>query len=325
MTYSHSDRDLIRKSLSQFSFFRNFEQKMLYFKEGASKFVQKRKCIYRLFPGLLSSDIAVLQGIAKNGKKVALISLGCGNADRDFELLEASELSNIDYYGIDSSAGMIKFGEEVFKKSKLSSHFLCQDFSSSDMKEWQEDCLSQYDRRIYAFFGNTFGNVPQSHMADLLRNMLKPGDVLWIDMAQREDTTPEGDGQLFEKYLQRLEPGQQRDFLLYPLQFIGIKEKDIELQIEMKKESSVGALLFNYCVAFQKKIELEVDGELLTFLPEDVIDILQIRIYDEKKFIRFFEEHSFTYLPSGDTSSIELKDERYFIVSRRPVIKMGKN
>ncbi|PCI25452.1 hypothetical protein COB57_01900 [Candidatus Peregrinibacteria bacterium] len=309
---------MVKQTLSQFSFRRAFEQKMLYFSDGADMFLDQCVVCYENDPDLLDADVSVLKNVMAQKKNIALISLGCGDASREKMLLDLLPAAGLDYYGIDSSHIMLDRAKETLKNSHRKSELVCLDFGSSELKDWVDKTVLDYDLRIFVFFGNTFANIPQAYMADSLRMVMLPGDILWLDVTFRKGVSSLGDGKLYERYQGWLKSTKMRNFILRPLKMVGLPEKNIDLRLEMKREVSVGALKFIFYLEMKNKTEIEVLGETLTLLPEDIVNILQIRAYAPNKLLQFFEARGFEPFDE-ESGQCNLKKEKYIIIHRFPL------
>ncbi|MCA9459553.1 MAG: L-histidine N(alpha)-methyltransferase [Nanoarchaeota archaeon] len=238
-----------------------------------------------------------LKKFIKKGEKIAIISLGCGNGEGEKVILEDlyRDGYTINYYGVDSSMSMIKLASKNLNKNSYPKSFICADFASENFRRDFELLVSNYDKRIFVFLGNTLGNVQQDYMADTLRNMLKSDDILWLDVVNRPDNLESTAGKNFERYSKFLNNPDFINFFKYPLDKLNIPFENGELLIEMRRENSLNALLFTFDFLINKKTEVEIDGEIVTLLPDDTIELINVRDYDVKSLIAFFESRHFKF------------------------------
>jgi len=236
--------------------------------------------------------------IGNKSRETALISLGCGDASLDKKILtELSENKyNFVYIGVDSSRSMLEKARENLSKCKFEQVYICSDIGAHNFKSELSAFLGIYSCRVFAFLGGTIGNIMPTNIVDTLINMISKDDYLWVDVVSRDGTDEASDFKLFKVATEYLSDPNEIAFWFNPLKRLGVPFKNGELTVEMLKENSFGALRFKFGFKFYKKTPIEFRGEKITILPEEDIELFNIRVYDSEKFIAFFLEHNFTLM-----------------------------
>ena len=293
-----SEVDLKKEVHKYIKMFRGFEQKALYTANAAQAYYDsydsRRTDAEKHFSANDCLNFGLKHALKKN-KKTAFISLGCGNAYIEKNLLSSMQEKEIDfsYFGIDSSLSMLELTRRNLEELTCPKHFVCADFTSDNFHNEFGEMVQSFEHRVFAFFGSTLANTSQSFTADAFRNLLKSGDYLWLDVDARKDTSNEQDGFLFEKALDYTHhPGTQK-WLSLPLTQLGVPLSNGEMILEMTKEKSVGALKFTISFLFHKRTDLQIKNEIITILPDDTIELLNIRVYEIDSLIKFFAERNF--------------------------------
>lgn len=290
-----------------FKYHRGFEQKAMYFTKGADIFYQLNQLDK---PHVRASfnwekNYEVLKRLItkkqnENSSKIdktAIISLGCGNGCREKEMLAKlhEEIGGFDYLGIDSSNRMLELAKENLKDEKYNRTYIFGDIGNENLHEKLKDLVKDYSNRIFLLLGNTLGNVPQSYIGDILRNMLVKGDFLWVDVSIRKDLKESTSAKIFERYLNYIADENAVNFISYPLSDFNISKENGELELEMENYKSLNSLNFIFKFVFKKITEVNIDGEISTFLPNDVICLHTIMVYDVDSLVSFFEFRNFEF------------------------------
>ncbi|HRU89926.1 MAG TPA: hypothetical protein P5094_01185 [Patescibacteria group bacterium] len=76
---------------------------------------------------------------------------------------------------------------------------------------------------------------------------------------------------------------------------------------------SVGAILFNFFFLFNKKVVIKARNEVIHFLSEKRLNLLNIRAYYPDTLNNFFKEHGFQLVQSKVDQNIK---HRFFIYQR---------
>ncbi|MBD3310928.1 MAG: methyltransferase domain-containing protein [Candidatus Magasanikbacteria bacterium] len=296
----NSEQELKKEIYKHFKEFKVFKQTAFYVDKGACMY-------YDLSPAKKPHLLALKEkyypflrrNCCKNkDKKVAVISLGCGNAGKEKDIFGRfyKDGFNFKLFGVDSSEGMIELAEKNLSESKFDYKLLCADFSKEDFIKKLKHELADFDVKVYAFLGCTFGNVEQDYMADILYDMLEKGDKLWMEVAVRSEINEKGDMLLFERYLKYLDQDVRRDFYFRPLKEIGIPYENGEMFLSMIKEENLNDLKFIFRFKILKKTVVCFDGRTVTLLPGTIVDLITIRVYDADGLVNFFEERNFKFI-----------------------------
>lgn len=308
ITIINSEQEIKKELNRNFNYNRCFEQKNLYFGEGAKNFYVKSSNFgfKKLKNDLLKEEILFLKKKLDKNKRFVIISLGCGNCLREINLLNNlySENYNFDYIGVDSSFEMIKLGEENLKGSKFNVEFILADFSKENFDIFLKKKILNYEKKIFFFFGNTLGNVPQSYIADTLRSLLSKKDILWLEVGICQDLNIDSISCLFTKYINYVKDSKSKEFYLSPIKNIGILENCGELILSTSQEESPKNVTFNFSFLIKKNIEVKIENKNILLLKNDNIYISSIRIYQNDSLINFFLLRDFRLLHSILGSSL---------------------
>lgn len=280
---------------------RRLEQKFLYLEEGSrlyydlmdlwSEYGNNSNNIYG--PESLKSILEDIPTIQE--EETAFISLGAWNSEKEHKLFSAlspEQRKNITYFAVDSSREMLQLSiDRLADLPDLNKVFVCSDFSTQDFRIELTQMTKEYKNRIFAFFSNTFGNIAQTSIIDILYNLLNPGEIIWLDVRLRKWMKAKDDLETSETYQQYLQLYQ--DFFLVPFTKLGISKESGIFSILTQKEDLLNSLKFNVYFAFNEKTRIEYKSDVVTILPHEKIYILWIRHYDPVGLTHFFEEHGF--------------------------------
>jgi hypothetical protein len=254
----HFYKQSVKKSLSEEKYFTSEEYKKL-----ISPYIQK-------------------------DKKIAVICLGCGNAEREASLL--ADYNNIDIICVDSSRSMLNLANKTLKKYNIKNAFFIEsDFRTTDFKNDITSFTKEYDYRIFTCIGGTLGSVSQTDIADTFYNLLGPSDYMWVDCMTRSSLDPTSDISLFNRLEKIIFEKNRRLFWLYPLQDMGINIDKGRIAIHAISESSVGVLKFTFCFEFTEYDTILMRGEVIHFRPQESIPLSLFRVYHIPTMISFFE------------------------------------
>jgi len=68
---------------------------------------------------------------------------------------------------------MLEYAIENLKNVKnVNKTFICADFSANNFRSEMVQLTSSCNKRIFAFFSNTFGNINHTNIIDILYNLL---------------------------------------------------------------------------------------------------------------------------------------------------------
>lgn len=240
-----SDTDLNKELLDNLMS-RDLEQKFQYLEEGASLF-------YRGFDSKEENELNEFLGPSdyanfffdnfslKNGEKVAIVSLGCGNASPEKKLLRELEKREIDvtYFGVDSSKEMLDLAEENLSDVNIKKKFILADITTEVFEDEISSMLQEYQQRFFSFLGGTFNNPNQTSIADRLFNLLEKGDFLWLDITTRKDLSATNNMRLYWQYEQYLQDKEEMNSTFYPLKKVGLDMDSGKMELKMLSEEAV--------------------------------------------------------------------------------------
>ncbi len=272
---------------------RSLEQKFLYLNDGATVYYQASIRTSDDFSEGQYYELFTSQFNKK--RRVALVSLGCGNAAAEHNILQRLQKDgyNFTYFGVDSSRQMLDLAVKNLSDLECERQFLCADIAEESFRDEISQLTNNFDCRMFLFFGGTIGNVNQTNIIDSLYNILKKDDLLLVNVRVRQSLDNSEDLKVFNFYTGYLNSPQFRPFLLEPIIKLGIDPSYGDLVLEMVKEKSIGTLLMKFLFAVNKKIVIKVRDEAIHILPEEKIELLNIRVYHPSVMENFFKEHNF--------------------------------
>jgi len=279
---------------------RKLEQKHFYtIREAAVLFYQQHRKVPRpYFNNSLNNDdyLNFFQtNIINQKENIAIISLGCGNAQFEKNILNKVYYDGLKftYIGVDSSKHMLNLAQDNLLDCKFGKNFICADFGSYNFRSEVGYLINKYDNKLFILAGSTLGNITPTYISDMLANLLNESDHLWIVVALREGVRKEDDFKIFYHYSDYLKESSIKEHYFSPLKRMGVSMEDGQMTLDMEEEKSVGALKFIFSFVPNKKIIVKFREEIITILPEEKIELFNIRAYDKETFINFFKEHDF--------------------------------
>lgn len=233
----------------------------------------------------------------KKGLKVAVVSLGCGNCEKDKIILEhLQEMGyNVAYFGVDSSITMLnKAKERVLKDITFEAHLICANFGAFNFKKELNNLLKDYEVKIYLFMGSTLSNLRQTYIANKLKSILHTGDYLLLDIGGFETITSLVQARLFQRYRGYLTSPPEVDFFLAPLKALGVPRDCGRLILKVDKDSATQAQVFIFGLKISTEKDYYFEDEEITLSPNEYIRLYHILIYDLKELVKFLETKKFT-------------------------------
>lgn len=237
------------------------------------------------------------QNCLQKGKKVAFISLGCGNSATEKHILnDYPDGYDVTYIWVDASDEMISMSVENLEWVKNEKIFLRADFGSEEFKNEINSLCKDFDHRVFAFFGGTFGNMKYTKIINILYNILNKDDKIWIDIWIRKWNKIEDDIKLFEIYKSYLTNPWKCDFLLSKIRQDGIDERDGEIVLRSEEQKESGAIKFSFYFKFNKKVNINIKNYDIWFLPWYSLKLLQIYRFWVEGFVDLLAGHNFELL-----------------------------
>lgn len=275
---------------------RSFKQMAFYFDEGADLFC---KLGSRMGHSFVVTPEEQYEFIKKHcldkTKKTAFISLGCGDGRREKEILRSmkNEGYSFTYVGIDSSMPMLELAQKNLDEIDCDQEYICADFASSNFKSYINHYIENFDLKIYAFIGGTIGGVEQAYIMDSLKELVSAGDFLWIDCQVRIAISPLEDKKLFDRYLEYSHDPDTINFIMSPLTKLGVTKDQGSMYFEMIDETPVNCIRFKFGFKFKEKVLAEFRGEKMIFSMGEMIELINIRVYDRDSLVDFVEDRDF--------------------------------
>lgn len=241
-------------------------------------------------------------------KKIAIISLWCGNASQEKKLLIDLQDKgyNFTYFWVDISRRMLNFAIENLKDLDIDKRFILADTMSEHFRQEISWMTRWYDSRFFCFLWRTFCNTNQTNSTDSFYNLLDQEDYLWFDVYTRDDNDSQTNLKIFNRYNEYISEEKNKKKIAFQfsvLKNLWIKESDWDFVLEMKKENSVGTLVFSYSFLFNKKVVISYRNEIVHILAWEEVWLYDIRNYYTPQLLQFFEEHNFI--------NVDLKSKNY--------------
>ncbi len=276
---------------------RILEQKFLYMQKGATNYydvVNTDEVYYGEYPYDLFVDFGTTY-IFSRKKKMAIISLWCGNSDIESYIFEHMKHNyHVDYYGVDSSKNMLDLSIQRMKNiDTINKNFICADFSTNEFKRELSQLTVNDDIKIFTFFSNTFGNINPNNIIDILYNLLKSWEKIWLDVRLRSGKTTKDNLKDFEKYYTYLSNKEMTNLFFNPIEGFNISKGYWEFALKTSNIEHLEAVNYQYSFVFNKKINITIKNETTTILPGEELQIVNIYTYDADGLIKFFEGHNF--------------------------------
>lgn len=273
---------------------RTLEQKFLYLWDWAELYYKNKDTDKVYLDSNITADDILDFVDADKTKKTCFISLWCGNSEIEKSIfMKLWKDLSIDYIWVDSSKDMLLQSMKNFKWLDVEKRFLCADIFTNEFRRELEQFTQWYDKRIFAFFSNTFGNKNHTHIIDILYNLLHKGEEIWMDVRLREGITAKDDMLACDYYYRWLKTPEQVSLYFNPLKQLWIPFDNWTMTLSTQKEESLNALKFQFSFMFTKKTTVKVRSDEITILPKEKIDLQQIYTYDMDWLIKFFSEHDF--------------------------------
>lgn len=276
---------------------RTLEQKFLYMNTWADRYydiVDTDDVYYKAYPYELFVDFWLKNVFSKN-KNMAIVSLWCGNsAIESFIFENMKDKYKIEYYWVDSSKNMLELSIKKMEWiNNIDKNFICADFSTNEFKRELSQLTAESDEKTFTFFSNTFGNIKPNNIIDILYNLLKSGEKIWLDVRLRSGKTTKDDLKDFEKYYWYLSSNEMLSLFSNPMEFLGISKEDWTFGLNTQKIEPLEAVKYQYNFIFNKKAEITIKNEKTTILKWEELKIVNIYTYDADWLIKFFEWHNF--------------------------------
>ena len=276
---------------------RKLDQKFLYMQNWAKDYyavVNTDNVYYWSYPYELFVDFGEKYVFSKD-KKMAVISLWCGNSDIESFIFEHLQHTyRIDYYWVDSSKDMLDLSIKRMKHiNNADKNFICADFSTNEFKRELSQLTVNDDIKIFTFFSNTFWNINPNNIIDILYNLLKSGEQIWLDVRLRSGKTTKDNLKDFEKYYAYISNNEMTNLFLNPIEWLDITKNNGDFSLKTNNLEHLEAINYQYSFVFNKKVSVTIKNETTTILPGEELQIVTIYTYDPDGLVNFFEGHNF--------------------------------
>lgn len=295
-TFFGSSEEAIQQEFLKNLKIRSVEQKFLYFGQGVDLYYHSNSYSTPSLPDWQPEEmVESIKEIITKDERVGFISLGCGIAlrDRDVMRLLEAEGYNFDLIGVDTSISMIEHARRLLSVETFRHELWTEDITSHEFYKRTRETMDRFDKLVFMFMGSTMGNMIQTEIVDTLYNIMLPGHILWFDCVVREAKNKMEDLEFFTTYAKRLTDQDELDFMFYPLQLHGVSQSSGIMVLENLIEESIGVLNFRYSFRFHEPCTIRFLDEYVHFIPPEKIKLLEIRVYHPDTMISYFEQHDF--------------------------------
>jgi len=241
-------------------------------------------------------------------KKLAIISLGCGNSSQEKQMLIdlKNQWYNFTYFWVDISRKMLTLALENLADLDIEKRFIMADIMSEHFRQEISTITKNYDVRFYCFLGRTFCNTNQTNSTDSFYNLLDNNDFLWFDVYTRENDDEITKSRILDRYNRYIidhDNEKKINFQFSVLESLWVNNLDWKFVLDMKSEKSIWSLVFSFYYFFTKKSIISFRNETVHILPWEKIELYEIRNYYKPQFLDFFEQHNF--------KNVDYKSEPY--------------
>jgi len=287
--------DLEFDYLADFQQHKKVRQNLFYTTEGAETFYTYRG---EELAEMCSDDECAFfarQPFWTADRRIAFVSLGCGNAGPEKPLLHTAYASEypVTYFGVDSSRTMLNLAQQNLAGEPFPKTFVLADILRPDFVDKWRPLLAEYDAQVYAMLGGTFGNFEQAVIAEALARIVPAGDYLYLDVVPQYET-PDKNAQLRDR-LVRL-PQNLSQFFDSLLEKLCIDQDAGELVGEEIYEEDVDALRYVASFRVREALEFPCFGGIVRCLPGESIELMNVRAYKPAALQRFMADWGFRYL-----------------------------
>ncbi len=287
--------DLEFDYLADFQQHKKVRQNLFYTTEGAETFYTYREAE---LAEMCSDDECAFfarQPFWTADRRIAFVSLGCGNAGPEKPLLHTAHAVGypVAYFGVDSSRTMLRLAQQNLADEPFPKTFVLADFVRPDFVDKWRPHLAEYDTQVYAMLGGTFGNFEQTVIAEVLARIVPNGDYLYLDVVPQFET-PDENEQLRNR-LVRL-PQNLSGFFASLLEKLCIDQTAGELVGEEIYEADVDALRYVASFRVREPLEFPCFGGVVRCLPGESIELMNVRAYKPAALQKFMADWGFRYL-----------------------------
>ena len=228
-------------------------------------------------------------------KRVAFVSMGCGNAGAEKMLLRTlhAEGYRVGYFGIDASRAMLGLARDNLADEGFERAFILADFTAPDFAAKLDALLAGYDARVYAVLGGTFGNFEQARIAEILAGVIPAGAYLYLDVVPQFDADA-ANARLRQRLVDL--PQNLSGFFAQLLTKLNIDPAAGELFAEEICEAETGAFRYTACFRARDALDFTAFGVTVHLDPGECLELLNVRAYDPASLRAFLAGWGFRYL-----------------------------
>lgn len=290
------DRDSLEAGyLAEFIQNRRVPQNLFYLMDGAGSFYSYRNAEVDQIPWREEYEFFIRQSLWTRSQSIGFVSLGCGNARPEKHLLRHLHLDgyHIFYLGVDSSDAMLALAESTLAEESFPRSFVLADFGRPEFPSDLARLTGQYDSRVYAMIGATFGNFDQVFVADLLGRLVPAHDYVYLDvvpMYQAEEQNVR-----LRARLSRLPINLSR-FFDQLLSMLGLSLEQGRVVCVESGDGGLNTMRFTFLFEVVSRITVSCLGSDVDLLPGEQIELMSIRAYDVESLKVFLEQRGFTFV-----------------------------
>ena len=229
------------------------------------------------------------------GKRIAFVSLGCGNAGAEKMLLRTMHAEGyaVDYFGIDASRAMLELARDNLADEAFERAFILADFTLPDFVTQLQTLLDGYDEQVYAVLGGTFGNFEQHTITEIIAGIIPAGRYLYLDVVPQFPS--EDDNCTLRERLVNL-PHNLNAFFAQMLEKLCIDQTCGELFTVEVCEDEIGAYRYTACFRAKTPVDFDGFGETVHLDPGECLELLNVRAYDPELLREYVVGGGFDFL-----------------------------
>ncbi len=306
--------------LTEFLAERRVPQNLFYLLNGANAFYAYRNADLAQIAWQEEYDFFVKQPFWLQAEQVAFVSLGCGNAGPEKMLLSKLHAGGypVHYVGVDSSEQMLALATENLDGEAVPQTYALGDFSRPDFSARLWDVVVDFDVRVYAMLGGTFGNFDQVMIAELLALLIPTGDYLYLDVVPQYATAHEN--QQLRARLSRA-PENLSSFFDGLLATLGLSRENGDIVAVESRDGVLNTFRYTFYLEVAETLTVSCMEEEATLQAGERVELLSIRAYDVASLTAFLAGYGFrlldTYIP--DVGNLGHRWQRLmFVKSARP-------
>lgn len=226
-------------------------------------------------------------------KNTSVISLGCGNSLTEQWLFNNYIPKWTHYCWVDSSHDMLSLSIKNLENENIPTKLICADFWSNNFRLELNHLTSEYEKRVFIFLSNTFWNINHTNITDILSNLLKTWEKIWLDVRVRKWLSIKDDLEISEIVSSNSKRKETIQSHMKILKEIWINLEDGKRSVHTTKETYINALKFQYHFTLNTKKEVNIKWDKIILLPWEVLKLYKVYSYDPDSLEKFFNEHGF--------------------------------